>query len=78
MNVFDSIMSPLGREHCMIFYYIGIFLFLVSLISILTGLINIFNKKTRQIGSFSLVQGILGLFSYYLYRIIYSICVKSM
>jgi hypothetical protein len=78
MNVFDSIMSPLGREHCMIFYYIGLFIFFGSLIGILIGIIYLFDKKSRQVGLFSIIQGILGLFSYYLYRIIYSMCVKSM
>lgn len=78
MNVFDSIMSPLGREHCMIFYFIGLFIFFGSLIGILIGIIYLFDKKSRQVGLFSIIQGILGLFSYYLYRIIYSMCVKSM
>ena len=78
MNVFDSIMSPLGREHCMIFYYIGLFIFFGSLIGILIGIIYLFDKKSRQVGLFSIIQGFLGLFSYYLYRIIYSMCVKSM
>ena len=70
MNVFDSIMSPLGREHCMIFYFIGLFIFFGSLIGILIGIIYLFDKKSRQVGLFSIIQGILGLFSYYLYRII--------
>jgi|TARA_B110000261_G_C12821613_1_gene252516 uncharacterized membrane-anchored protein len=78
MNVFDSIMSPLGREHCMIFYYIGLGLFFLALIGILIGIIYLFDKKSRQVGLFSIIQGIVGLFSYYLYRIIYSMCVKSM
>ena len=78
MNVFDSIMSPLGREHCMIFYFIGLFIFFGSLIGILIGIIYLFDKKSRQVGLFSIIQGILGLFSYYLYRIAYSMCVKSM
>lgn len=78
MTVFDSIMSPLGREHCMIFYYIGLVIFFSSLIGILIGIIYLFDKKSRQVGLFSIIQGILGLFSYYLYRISYSMCVKSM
>jgi len=78
MNVFDSIMSPLGREHCMILYYIGLFIFFGSLIGILIGIIYLFDKKSRQVGLFSIIRGILGLFSYYLYRITYSMCVKSM
>jgi len=78
MNVFDSIMSPLGREHCMIFYYIGLFVFFVSLIGLLLGLIKLFNKKTFDIGGFLILNSLTGLFSYYLYRMAYSMCVKSM
>lgn len=78
MNIFDSIMSPLGREHCMIFYYIGLFVFFVSLIGLLLGLIKLFNKKTFDIGSLIILNSLGGFFSYYLYRIAYSMCVKSM
>ena len=78
MNIFDSIMSPLGREHCMIFYYIGLFVFFVSLIGLLLGLIKLFNKKTFDIGGLIFLNSLGGFFSYYLYRIVYSMCVKSM
>jgi len=78
MNVFDSIMSPLGREHCMIFYYIGLFVFFVSLIGLLLGLIKLCNKKTFDIGGFLILNSLTGFFSYYLYRMAYSMCVKSM
>ncbi len=78
MNVFDSIMSPLGKEHCMIFYYIGLFIFFVSLVGLLLGFIKLFNKKTFDIGSLIIINSLGGFISYYLYRIAYSICVKSM
>ncbi len=78
MNIFDSIMSPLGREHCMIFYYIGLVIFFSSLIGLLLGLIKLFNKKTFDIGGLIFLNSLGGFFSYYLYRIVYSMCVKSM
>jgi len=78
MNVFDSIMSPLGKEHCMIFYYIGLFIFFVSLVGLLLGFIKLFNKKTFDIGSLIIINSLGGFISYYLYRIAYSMCVKSM
>ena len=77
MNIFDSIMSPLGREHCMIFYYIGLVIFFSSLIGLLLGLIKLFNKKTFDIGSLIILNSLGGFFSYYLYRISYAMCVKS-
>ncbi len=78
MNIFDSIMSPLGREHCMIFYYIGLVIFFSSLIGLLLGLIKLFNKKTFDIGGLIFLNSLGGFLSYYLYRIVYSMCVKSM
>jgi uncharacterized membrane-anchored protein len=78
MNVFDSIMSPLGREHCMIFYYIGLGIFFLALIGLILGLIKLFNKKSFDMGVLVIINSLGGLFSYYLYRIIYSMCVKSM
>ena len=78
MNVFDSIMSPLGREHCMIFYYIGLVIFFFSVVGLLLGLIKLFNKKSFDMGVLLIINSFGGFFSYYLYRIIYSMCVKSM
>lgn len=78
MNVFDSIMSPLGREHCMIFYYIGLFLFFFALVGLILGLVKLFNKKSFNMGVLFIVQSLGAFISYYLYRIIYSMCVKSM
>lgn len=78
MNVFDSIMSPLGREHCMIFYYIGLFLFFFSLVGLILGLVKLFNKKSFDMGVLVIINSLGGFISYYLYRIVYSMCVKSM
>ena len=78
MNTFDSIMSPLGREHCMIFYYIGLVTFFFAVGSFVLGLMFVFNKKTSSKGGMFLLNSITMFVTYYLYRIIYSMCVKSM
>lgn len=78
MNVFDSIMSPLGREHCMIFYYIGLVIFFFALVGLIIGLIKLFNKKTVNVGGLAIINSLSGFFMYYLYRIAYSMCVKSL
>jgi len=78
MNIFDSIMSPLGREHCMIFYYIGLITFFFAIASFVLGLMFVFNKKTNTKGGMFLLNSITLFITYYLYRIVYSMCVKSM
>lgn len=78
MNFFDNLMTPLSVDHCNILYFIGIFMFIFAFIYVITGLIKIFDRKTREIGIMYILNSLFGFFSYYLYRIIYSMCVKSM
>lgn len=78
MNFFENLMSPIGIEHCMILYYLGIFTFIFALIYIITGVVKLFDKKSRDIGIMYIFSSFYGFFSYYLYRITYSMCVKSM
>lgn len=78
MDILNSIMSPLGKEHCMILYYLGIVLFLSATITLFIGLYNLMSKKTRSSGGMIILQSFVTYFSYYLYRIVYSICVKSL
>ena len=78
MNVFNNLMAPLGKEHCMILYYLGIFTFIFALIYIIVGVVKLFDKKSRDLGVMYIFSSFYGFFSYYLYRIVYSMCVKSM
>mgnify|MGYP001354929224 CR=1 FL=1 len=78
MNFFDNLMAPLGIEHCMILYYLGIFTFIFALLYLLSGFIKVFDKKSRDMGIVLIFSSFFGFFSYYLYRIVYSMCVKSM
>lgn len=78
MNFFNSLMAPLGKEHCMIYYVFGLFSLLIAVITLVRSLMYLTNKKTTDLGMILLVNS-LGLFlSYYLYRILYSICSKSL
>jgi uncharacterized membrane-anchored protein len=78
MNFFDSLMAPLGNQHCMILYYLGIILFLSASILLVSGVFNLFDKKTRMQGLLLLMNSFVNFFAYYIYRIIYSMCVKSL
>ena len=78
MNFLNTLMAPLGKEHCMIYYVFGLFSLLIAVITLVRSLVYLTNKKTNDLGMILLVNS-LGLFlSYYLYRILYSICSKSL
>jgi len=78
MNFLNTLMAPLGKEHCMIYYVFGLFSLLIAVITLVRSLMYLTNKKTNDLGMILLVNS-LGLFlSYYLYRILYSICSKSL
>ena len=78
MNIFDNIMSPLGKENCTIYYFFGIFVFVYAFITLLTGLVKVFNKNSRQMGLVLLLNSISMFITYYLTRIMYSICIKAL
>ena len=79
----DNLMMPLNKQHCQVFYVIGIFFVILALITFI-GLIytlvakNI-NKETRGLFVFyGITEILLLLFSYYLYRILYTMCNNSL
>jgi uncharacterized membrane protein YozB (DUF420 family) len=78
MNFFDNLMSPLGNQHCAILYYLGIIEFVLASILLVSGVFNLFDKKTRKQGAVLLMNSFVMFFVYYIYRIIYSMCVKSL
>lgn len=78
MNLFKSLMAPLGKEHCMIYYVFGLLSLFIAVITLVKSLMYLTNKKTNDLGMILLINS-LGLFlSYYLYRILYSICSRSL
>jgi len=78
MNFFDNLMAPLSREHCMIIYYLGIINVFFAAILLVVGVFNLFDNKNMKTGVVLLVQSFVALFMYYLYRIAYSICIKTL
>ena len=78
MNLFANLMTPLGKDHCMILYYLGIFNFILGLIVALTALMKLFDRKSRSVAVVGLLNAFVLFFMYYLYRISYSICVRSL
>lgn len=78
MNFFDNLMAPLSREHCMIIYYLGIINVFFAAILLVVGVFNLFDNKNMKTGVVLLLQSFVALFMYYLYRIAYSICIKTL
>jgi hypothetical protein len=78
MQLFDSLMAPLGKEHCMILYYLGVINIVFALIVLISGLVMLFNKKTRLLSFSYMINAFVLGFLYYLYRIQYSICIKAL
>ena len=78
MTFFDSLMAPLSREHCMIIFYLGIINLFFAAALLVGGVLSLFDKKTMTRGGVFLVQSFVAFFMYYLYRIAYSICIKTL
>ena len=76
MNLLDNLMGPLGKEHCMIFYYLGLLNVFLAIFTLLGGIMMMFNNKSRNISLAFVMQAFILGFMYYLYRISYNICVK--
>ena len=78
MNFFDNLMSPLNRDHCMLFYYLG----LISLISVLFALggllFGLFKKNSQYSMGAYFMSFLSNLVMYYFSRIHYSICLAAL
>ena len=92
MNIFDRLMSPVGKNYCMLFYVmglLGLFFALIQVIVIVRGVLNLFifrRKAVKNLNTKATVL-ILGLFSisffyclivYFINRISYSMCIASL
>ena len=75
---FDMLMDPLGKQHCNVYYILGILAFFYGIFSIILAMILMFDKKTRSQGLIMVINSITIFFTYYLYRIGYSICIKTL
>tara|TARA_Y100000389_G_scaffold10942_2_gene10148 strand:- start:3495 stop:3710 length:216 start_codon:yes stop_codon:yes gene_type:complete len=71
-------MAPLSREHCMIIFYLGIINLFFAVLLLVSGVINLFDKKSMNKGGVLLINSFVAFFMYYLYRISYSVCIKAL
>ena len=84
MNFFDGIMGPLDKSYCVFVYALGVIVFLLAVAGLFSGVfLLLFKSGDKNLKTVFLSGGIatilnsLVLFvSYYLYRIVYNICIK--
>ena len=76
----DRFFGPLGKEWCMYYFAILVFVFIFFILSIISAVIGLLNLKKFTFNEIYLlsVQVIMNLVLYLQSRIIYSICVSSL
>jgi len=62
-----------GQENCLIFYFLAVFSFALSIITLFIG---IFSSKQQWLAV--LLAAVTPFVAYYMYRILFSMCVKSL
>jgi len=77
MNTF---FSPLGKEWCLYYFVILVFVFLFLVASVLTAIFALFNIKKFSFAQIYLllIPVITNVILYYQSRIIYSMCLNSL
>ena len=76
--MFKTLMEPLGKEHCMLFYFFGILALVLAIVALVRGLFFFTNKKTSNLGMILIFNSLSLFLGYYVYRILYSMCVRSL
>lgn len=76
MSFIEDFMTPLGKEHCMLFYYIGYFCLALVLLSVIVIILSLY-KKNYTITGLAIYYSIIFVFMYYFYRVVYSICLGA-
>lgn len=76
MGFFEDLMSPLGKEHCMLFYYIGYFCLAALFLAVIVTIMSLYKKNFKLTG-LAIYFSVIFAFMYYFYRVIYSICLGA-
>ena len=76
MNFFDSLMSPLGKEHCMYFYFLGYISITFTIIALIVGIMSLYRKNYKVFG-FAMSYFLTLLLTYYISRLNYSVCLGA-
>ena len=79
MDSFNNLFAPLGKEYCVYFYYMSV----IGLLSFISTVISMFyliiKKKLDTYSAINSVTLLVStLLSYFLNRLMYTICVSSL
>ena len=75
-NLLDKVMSPLGPDNCYLYYGLAIFSLITTFFVILALLLS---RNKYKLNMFSKVYLISApLYGYYIHRLLYSMCIKSL
>ena len=76
MGFFEDLMSPLGKEHCMFFYYLGYISLALILVGVIVLIMSLY-KKSLQLTGLAIYYILFAVMMYYVYRLNYSVCVGA-
>lgn len=76
----NDLFGPLSKNYCDYFYFLSVFSFLSFIIILSTLIVGLFYKKYRDMhtSSFLLFSAINSLIMYFINRLFYTMCVKSL
>jgi hypothetical protein len=76
----NTLFSPLGKEWCLYYFFILVFVFIVSLIAVFSSLMEVINLKKKTFSSIivTLLPIVTYAILYFQSRLIYSMCLGSL
>jgi hypothetical protein len=79
-DLMNTLFSPLGKEWCLYYFFILVFVFIVSLIAVFSSLMEVINLKKKTFSSIivTLLPIVTYAILYFQSRLIYSICLGSL
>lgn len=78
MNFLDNLMSPLSRDHCMLFYYLGLISLFFAIAALVGFILGLFRKNSQYVMGAYFMSFLSNMILYYISRIHYSICVAAL
>ena len=78
MNFLDNLMSPLSRDHCMLFYYLGLISLFFAIAALVGFILGLFRKNSQYAMGAYFMSFLSNMILYYISRIHYSICVAAL
>ena len=73
MGFFEDLMSPLGKEHCMFFYYLGYISLALIIVGVVVLIMSLY-KKSFNLTGLAIYYLLFAVMMYYVYRLNYSVC----